>query len=263
MGMIERISDSRVVKCIKESCIVKLFGRFRTLFLSCWMLCDMALDFNQTMTFYQHGIGKKGIYQEWAEGYQIENNGTLQTVSPVYFYVACVVWVAPPILLAIFYTIAGAPMNAISLVTKMFKHEIDERILPSHKMLRFVLLIFLLPINVLCCIITIYFQIPFVAIKTGIKCAWNGSVDETEEIALGRTPEQLPMLKLFEYCGEALPQLILSVLFAVNNYHFLLDHDTLLDIKIPVTVVSIIFSTGSLIFGLVTGFKSCYEGFVK
>ena len=69
-------------------------------------------------------------------------------------------------------------------------------------------------------------------------------------------PQDLPFMKLFEILGEALPQFILTLVFASNNYPFLMDHDTYFDIPIPVSIISLVFSFGSLIMGVISGCKS-------
>ena len=42
----------------------------------------------------------------------------------------------------------------------------------------------------------------------------------------------LPGWKAFEFFGEACPQLILSVVFMANNYDFMRDNNTFIDVKV-------------------------------
>ena len=61
-------------------------------------------------------------------------------------------------------------------------------------------------------------------------------------------------MKFLEIVGEALPQLIINIVFITNNYPYLNENDTYFGIPIPVSIVSAVFSVGSLIIGLKTGF---------
>ena len=99
-------------------------------------------------------------------------------------------------------------------------------------------------------------MIPYAALKNGVKHLINGEVDENEELIGGIDPKNLPGAKLFEIIGEALPQFILTLVFVCNNYPFLKDNDTYFSIPIPVSVISLMFSFGSLIMGVILGCQS-------
>ena len=59
--------------------------------------------------------------------------------------------------------------------------------------------------------------------------AWQGKkFDEEKYISFIMNTEDLPIFKTFEFVGEALPQIILSIIFAANNFEFLLKYDTYL-----------------------------------
>ena len=61
----------------------------------------------------------------------------------------------------------------------------------------------------------------------------------------------LPMLKGFEFIGEAVPQLTLSIVFMANNYDFMRETKTFIGLyEFEVTLTSMIFSTGSIVMGL-------------
>ena len=63
--------------------------------------------------------------------------------------------------------------------------------------------------------------------------------------------EFLPFWKGFEFIGEAVPQLILSIVFMANNYDFMRETKTFIGLyEFEVTLTSMIFSTGSIIMGL-------------
>ena len=84
-------------------------------------------------------------------------------------------------------------------------------------------------------------------------------MDEDKKV-LGCSYKIAPAWKLFECVGEAVPQLILAVVYAANNYSYLLEHDDYLGIGIPVTIISCIFSAGSIAMGLISGIKTWKHG---
>ena len=67
-------------------------------------------------------------------------------------------------------------------------------------------------------------------------------------------PDWLPGWKAFEFIGEAVPQLILSIVFMANNYKFMIDTETFIGAKeFEVTLTSMVFSIGSILMGLYSG----------
>ena len=62
------------------------------------------------------------------------------------------------------------------------------------------------------------------------------------------------VMKLFEQFGEAIPQLLLTVTYYLNNVYYIWWTETIL--PIPITLISIIFSMGSVLMGLITGFTA-------
>ena len=63
--------------------------------------------------------------------------------------------------------------------------------------------------------------------------------------------EWLPGWRGFEFIGEAVPQLILSITFMVNNIEFMMDTATMFGAnEYEMTLTSIIFSIGSILMGL-------------
>ena len=113
------------------------------------------------------------------------------------------------------------------------------------------------PLELIGSILYIYVVIPFAALKNGVKHLINGEVDEYEHLIRDLiVPKILPFHKLFEILGEALPQFILTLVFASNNYPFLKDNDTYFGIPIPVSIISLVFSFGSLIIGVISGINA-------
>ena len=99
------------------------------------------------------------------------------------------------------------------------------------------------------------------ALKVGLKHMLNEEVDDEEKLIACIDPKVLPFFKFWEIIGEALPQAILTVVFALNNFPFLMKFDTYFNIPIPVSLVSLAFSVGSLILGVISGYKSMVNGY--
>ena len=90
------------------------------------------------------------------------------------------------------------------------------------------------------------FFVPFIAILMGFR-KLSGSFEPSETIML-----KIKHYKLCENVGEALPQLILSIMFIVNYWD---DYD------MTINVVTAIFSSGSVLFGLITSGKAWCDEF--
>ena len=234
-----------------ETWIVKAVKRVIRLLTALWMWVDMALDVNQTITYYYliRGFEENGEYHDWALKYKEETNDTrLQTISPGYFYTACAVWIIPPVLLSFWSLVFGYLLFPL-VFNAIFRCNIDD-IEGRKKWFIYY------PLELICSILIIYVVIPYAALKNGVKHLINGEVDENEELIGGINPKMLPLVKLFEIIGEALPQFILTLVFVCNNYPFLKDNDTYFGIPIPVSVISLMFSFGSLIMGVILGCQS-------
>ena len=228
--------------------LMKALKRIFPLANASWMIADMVLDFNQTITYYYliDGFNEGREYHDWALQYKEETNETrLQTISPGYFYTACVVWMIPPVLGLFFRLFIG------DLIFPYVFH--IPRITDIHGRKKWLMFY---PLELITCILFVYVILPFAALKNGVKHLLKGEVDENEELIATINPKNLPFVKVFEIIGEALPQFILTLVFACNNYPFLKDNDTYLGFPIPISIISLVFSFGSLIMGVITGYKS-------
>ena len=111
----------------------------------------------------------------------------------------------------------------------------------------------------------IYLIIPFCAIFYGFQglCMTASEIDEDNICAsIFPSSNQIAFWKLFEQVGEALPQFLLAVTFYINHSDYINTYDTLFGSAVPVTLVSIIFSSVSVVIGLLTGlkqFKKMYD----
>ena len=259
--------------------ILWVFKRFSSLFLAIWIIIDMSLDVNQTYTFCEHAYQINGTYNTWALNYMNDTNSTYHhSVSTWYFDIACAVWITPPTLLSLFFsylnfeglckhknegTERDDDFNPFGTSSQIFG-EYSENFLvpfPYGKLFNFSIAILYLPIDILASSICIYVFIPLAALESGLTIAWNGGIDEDKVLFVGITSRDIPGLKLFEVIGEALPQIVLAIIFAANNYAFLSKNDLVFGIPIPTTLVSILFSFGSLMMGLYNGYNVCYQIF--
>ena len=106
----------------------------------------------------------------------------------------------------------------------------------------------------------LYVLTPIIVLVTSFKITLTGVIDPDEEKVNSFQPfdmsaKDLPLLLLYEQFFEAIPQIILSIVFLSNNYSFLLAFDTILGI--PLSLISCVFSGGSLMMGIYSSYKAC------
>ena len=267
--------------CTVISCIGYLFKRFFSLASSCWMLVDMILDGRQTYVYYQHSFSPNGTYNTWAiEFNRTSHSAYFHTVSPAYFYMAVVVWALPPLLVSAAYYLGNLCCHCFMILIDdvdddVYEHGLDEdfnnfkntNALLSHfssfeikppfnnKFLNILVYLFYFPIDFLISSILIYVITPFMSLKAGALVAWTGDNDPDRMITKEIDAGYLPAFKLFENLGEAIPQAILVIIFIANNWDFILFDETSF-IPIPTSCISLIFSVGSIIMGLISGGKA-------
>ena len=72
-------------------------------------------------------------------------------------------------------------------------------------------------------------------------------------------------MKLFEQLGEAIPQLSLALTYYLNNQKYIWSTEppTLGYLPVPSTLLSIIFSSGSILMGIFTGIKAYKQVSIK
>ena len=256
----EEIGRQNVAKqmCVSlKNCTARLFLRVLPLFTAMWTNVDMGLDINQSITYYKHSYDENSTYHLWAIEYRnITKNNHLHTVSPWYFYVACIVWLIPPILFSFAF------MWLCDSTSKDYGGLCDS--LVGNKNLFEILKecvggtlcsIVMLPVGVMFC----YILSPLMALYDGIEALFRGR--DPDKYSRGRSDHELAeivnSLKMLECIGEAIPQLLLSVIYIANNYPYLRDHDDYLGLGIPVSIISSIFSLGSVLYGILQGRKAC------
>ena len=126
---------------------------------------------------------------------------------------------------------------------------------------RALLVVLLFPIDIICAFFVIYILIPWASFKVAFKVLMRdefsdiSNLVDIESFRLGSN--LLPFWKGFEFLGEALPQLVLAVVFMANNYDFAIESETFIGLKeFEVTLISIFFSFGSLLMGLYSAISS-------
>ena len=115
----------------------------------------------------------------------------------------------------------------------------------------FLLLTLLLTMAFFC-----YICVPILTFVNAVRKLWKGDEWDENKDVVGFSYTRAPFMKLFECVGEAVPQLILAVVYATNNYPYLLEHEDYLGIGIPVTIISCIFSAGSIVMGMISAIKA-------
>ena len=101
-----------------------------------------------------------------------------------------------------------------------------------------------------------YIFIPFISLKSGVTFALIGENDGKRNILKKIEAKDIPIEKLFETLGEAVPQAIMCLVFIANNFKFILHEETSTWMPIPLSIVSLVFSVGSIQMGLYNGINS-------
>ena len=103
---------------------------------------------------------------------------------------------------------------------------------------------------------------PFASLKFGIITALTGENNGERKITKRMKAKGIPFLKLFENLGEAVPQSIMCLLFIVNNFEFIIHEETSKWMPIPISIVPLLFSIGSIMRAIYTGINSIVNFFV-
>lgn len=234
---------------------IRLVKRVLPLFLAIWHYADIGLDVNQSITYFEMAFNVNGSYRRWALQYQNDTNSTyLQTVSSGYFYTASVVWIGPSFLFALFWLWFGFD-NTFDRICCCFK---DENKISENKecavYFKIVIKILLLPLGTVILFLFMYLFVPVMLFFNAVKEVIEGDdFDEDKEYGGMFDAKFLTVIKFIEIVGEALPQFTLNIVFITNNYPYLAKNDIYLGIPVPISIISAVFSLGSLIIGCKSG----------
>ena len=245
---------------------MKLITRIIPLLTALWLNVDICLDVNQGVTYYKEKIDSNGSYHcptSRSVTYINELNDTcLQSISPTYFYAASTIWILPPLLAgsSMLWVIAfGYDGKYFVSSETQFKYEWLKRlqIKPSRgKNFRAFICLTSWPFCFVCGILHCYILLPIIATAYGVDKLRHGDNLDEDKKFLSLHYRQLPENKLFECFGEAIPQLILGIIYIANHYQYLRQTDDHLNIGIPMSIISAIFSLGSVLIGVVAGGNS-------
>ena len=214
------------------------------------MIIDVALDMRQAVKYHKLSVKH-------------------EEVSTAYFKTSVVIFFLPPLLLALFSVVYGIYTHHDAhyrSVTKIFLQSCNIKFESKYGGNWFVILchpiIFIF--DYLFLFFCGYIVLPLMFLVIGVKVLFGVKIDPDEDIfkILNFSPvspsrKNLPFFLLFENIGEALPQLTLSLIFLAKSYPILLISDTLFGIPIPISLVTSIFSFGSLCMGFYSGCKAC------
>ena len=246
------------IQKMKSTRCIKLILRVVPLLKALWMYVDMGLDVNQSISYYQDTFNENGSYQVWALKHRNKTHSDyLQSVAPAYFYVAASVWAGPPVL-GVMYVYLGpgrkdTVKSLVSFLNCCFRMNIKN---PRGFGLEVLLFVIFMPIFILAMVFFCYIYVPILTLVHAVRKLWQGDDLDEDKKVLGDSYKHAPGFKLFESAGEAVPQLILAVVYAANNYPYLLAYEDYLGIGIPVTIIPGIFSAGSVVMGVISGGKA-------
>lgn len=232
-----------------------LLFRISPLILSLWAYGDVMLDIVQTNKYKN-----------------LSSNASTYSISPYYFRFALLSFIMPVILCfsLIVYNYNGFRVLELCLGNRMRNSN------PLTKCFYLTIEIIIgIPSYLILSIIFYYIVIPIVKFKHGLDTIRKGE-DENRSIDLdpckivskyskfngilelyGFTDIRskfIPLLSGFEQIGEASIQTTLSLIFISNNYYEMnyknnLQADSFLGIPFPISILSLIFSMGSLFLG--------------
>ena len=218
-----------------------------------WVQVDVILDARQMLTYYDYR-DLNGTYTKWAKKHVRETNSTYEhTVSEGYFFTAMAIWLLTPIIMALFL---GITQKESLYILNTFTDKFELRC--DNKYLKAMLAVLLIPIDIISAAVFIYFVIPYSSFKLALKILMRHEFSEGSNMIylsyIYMYPKWLPGWKAFEFIGEAVPQLTLSIVFMANNHEFMIDTETFIGAKeFEVTLTSMIFSIGSIGMGLFSG----------
>ena len=233
--------------------MIDFIRRLVPLLQATWIQADVILDGRQTWTYYKHADPNNSDYSKWAEDYRERTNSThAHTVSELYFVTGMVVWMLTPFLLALFALVSSKrPLYLFNVIfSSTCKIELN-----GNNCLKVIQILITLPIQIISAGIIIFVAIPFASLKRSFKILFKHEFQDNESFVtldgFLMNSKLLPLWKGFEFIGEAIPQLIIAIVFIANNYKFMQEHETLFGFKeFEVTLISMIFSIGSIAMGL-------------
>ena len=241
-----------------------------------WTYVDLGLQINQSITYYQHAaLNDNKTYRNWESKHpNTTDQLCLDSVSPTYFYLIVVVWIATPTLGPLWICLnERAPIDSHILSSNIFYGPFVGPFMGLFCMWSFCepfmgpctgrlsesfdeSLIFGCPIG--CILLFLYFIAALICFLVMIPAyyVYVPMLKLTKSFKAHKDPL---WLKVFECRVEAIPQLILATVYFTKNYGHVLEHEDNLGIGLPMTAISCIFSLGSVVIVLITGLKAMWS----
>jgi hypothetical protein len=251
-----------------------LFLRFLPMFVSVWTYVDVALDGVQTKQYYDYSIsgikncGNGDISTDIEKNLTGKMNLNHHRISSNYFWFSVLSLCLPIFMMNITsYSLFGI-YSGYNDPNKKALHNCKIFVSSKPIIIRIIFLVLWVPLESFVRAMVIYYVIlPFSALYLSIVIAFLGfsNSKELEDIAkldccglCYWTLDLISIGRLYENIGEAVPQTALSMTFLVNYYHCpeLVTYN-LFGIEIPTSIVSIIFSLGSLAITLLATLPAC------
>ena len=210
------------------------------LLLSLWTIGDVTSDSIQASVYYKYS----GSYRKEA-----------CKVSPSYFIISIVTFFMAPFMATVqFYWDSGVYGAFSSWNESLWRYR--KIILQQPTGIRIFLMYIIVPAFTFCRVVIAYFILmPFCSFYFSVKHLIYGHTDLEQKINIYSficTPTSMITMQAYEQLLQATPQIILSLTFLINNQdcHSFTRSYSILGIQMTTTIVSLVFSCISFMFGV-------------
>lgn len=241
-----------------------------------WAYVDLGLQINQSITYYQHAAFNDNQTNRTVESKHpnATDQFDIHSVSPTYFYVIVLVWIGTPLLKPLWICLyeraqTNSPYYSMGLLWifygPLFEPFMEVVCLALYGPYR--------PLIDLCgckclglsneslilgclngCIL---FFLYFIAALFYILVMMPAYYVYVPILKVALRPHKDPLWRIILACRvEAIPQLILAIVYFARNYGHVLEHEDYHGMGLPLTAISCIFSLGSVLIVVITGFKA-------
>ena len=239
-----------------------------------WAYVDLGLQINQSIIYYQHAaFNDNQTNQTWESKHSNSTDQfNLYSVSPTYFYVIVLVWIGTPLLRPLWIclyerTQNNSPYYSMNLL-RIFYGPLVEPFMELFGILAYGPYRWLIDLCgckclglaneslILGCLTgCILFFLYVIAALIYILVMIPAYYVYVPMLKVALILHKDPLWCIILACRvEAIPQLTLATVYFAKNYGHGLEHED--GIGLSVTAISCIFSLGSVVILLVTGFKA-------
>ena len=195
------------------------------MFFAFWSIADIGLDVNQSITYFRHAFDN-GTFKQWSVRYQNSTGPDYhESLSPGYFITSMVAWGLMPSLMWIGFLGLGKKTIALRLCCNGIvcnPKDPGSWLVSSGSSWNvcnlFVVILFL-PLDISLLVVAVYVVTPLTAVVIARRIAKRNPYEFDEDIFGGIDLSLISFegMKLGETLWEALPQLILAIVFTSNN----------------------------------------------